>query len=55
MTLLNHDSEIDSAHPHLSIPMEGRKPKGEAQYLKKDYRTTACPEQRERVVSLISF
>lgn len=50
---LNHDSETDSAHPHLPITMEGRKPKGEAQYLKKDYRTTGCPEQSDRVVSLI--
>lgn len=55
MTLLNCDSETDSAHPHLPTTMEGRKPKGEAQYPRKDYRTAACPKQGDRVVFLISF
>lgn len=55
MTLLNRDSETDSAYPHLPITLEGKKPKGEAQYLKKDYRTTVCLKQGDRVVPFISF
>lgn len=55
MKLFNCDFETDSAHPHLPITMEGRKPKGKAQHLKKYYRTTVCPKQGDRLVPFISF
>lgn len=39
----------------FSLPWAAGKPRGEPQYLKKGYRTTACPKQGDRVFLFISF